>query len=199
MPYQITSKTTFDQRIEVNLRNSSQDIILNVEALEPTYLRITTEQDIGMDVDIRIINPDNSEIGKAKDIGATETIVVKADKSGLYKVKLIYRNSIIRNLMSCPQLHLSVSSLSDSKSKEIGKKQSSILEDNSNSSYEQIESLISKMQSAMDNGETYENNESFDKLYVFSRESYSSIEEIIYENKLTNTKNRAYWIYFEIF
>ena len=100
--------------------------------------------------------------------------------------------------MSCPQLHLTVSSISEPKAKEIGKKQKSMLDSNYNT-FEKIEGVFKKMQNAIDNGDTYTNTDDFDTLFIFSRESYTSIEENVYENKLTNKNDRAYWVYFEIF
>jgi hypothetical protein len=198
LPYSITDKTIFDQRIEVDLRNTTQDIFLDFIISESTYFRITTEQDIGMDVDLRVFNPTNEELGRAKDIGATETIVVKIPSSGRYKLQLIYRNSIIRDLMSCPQVHLYLSSLSEGYAKKLGQKQTDLLSQNLNS-YEKIEGLFSKMQAALDNEQTFSNDGEMQQFYIFGRESYTSIEENVYENKLTNKNNKAYWIYFEVF
>lgn len=198
LPYSITEKTIFDQRIEVNLRNTTQDIFLDFIINEPTYFRVTTEQDIGMDIDLRIIDSSNEELGRAKDIGATETIVVKIPSSGRFKLQLIYRNSIIRDLMSCPQVHLYLSSLSEGYAKKLGQKQADLMALNLNS-YEKIESLFSKMQAALDNEESFSNDGEMLQYYIFGRESYTSIEENVYENKLTNKNDKAFWIYFEVF
>jgi len=103
VPYVISGGHKFDQRIEVDFRNSTQDIFFELSTRSDSgglVVRVTTEQDIGMDVDIIIFDPNNSQIAKGKDIGATETVVFKATRSGRYKVQLSYRNSIIRDLMS---------------------------------------------------------------------------------------------------
>lgn len=106
VPYVITEKAIFDQKIEVNLRNATQDLYFNIDTEEITYVRVTTEQDIGMDVDIKIFDSSNTELARGKDIGATETAVAKVPIKGRIKVQLSYRNSIIRDLTSCPQVHL---------------------------------------------------------------------------------------------
>lgn len=194
----VTDRTNFDQRIEVNLRNKTQDIYFDFQVSGPTYFRVTTEQDIGMDVDIRVLNSNNVEIGKGRNIGATETVVVKVPSSGRYMIQLQYRNSIIRDLMSCPQVHLYLSSLSEEKVKKIGQKQTDLLNQDQNS-FKKIESLFADMQDAIDNEKVYQNDDNMDFIYIFNRESYTTIKENIYENKLVNSKDRAYWIYFEIF
>lgn len=191
VPYQLSESMIFDQKIEVNLRNTTQDIYFDISVADVSYIRVTTEQDIGMDVDIRVFDPSNNEIGKGKDIGATETIVCKVPSSGRYKVQLSYRNSIIRDLAACPQVHLAVVL----RNKLIEPD----LTGQTVTAYQKIESIFSKMQSAIDSGASYSNDNDFEYVYVFSRESFTSIEENIYENKLSNTKNSMYWVYFEIF
>lgn len=200
VPYVIAGGHKFDQRIEIDFRNTTQDIYFDVDttgSTEGLIVRVTTEQDIGMDVDITIFDYSNNQIAKGKDIGATETVVFKAKSSGKYKVQLSYRNSIIRDLMSCPQVHLYVSSLTDTLAKGLGKIQSDQLS-GSTTSYQSIESLFSQMQNAINSGIPYSNDIDFDTIYVFQRESYSDLEEDIYTNKLV-LKDKPYWIYIEIF
>ena len=191
VPFILIDDVIFDQKIEVNLRNSTQDLYFDINIQNPSYIRVTTEQDIGMDVDINIFDSNNNEIGNGKDIGATETIVSKIPTSGRYKVQLNYRNSIIRDLNSCPQVHLIVALHSKLESPNISSQQIT--------SYQKIESIFQKMQSAIDSGSSYSNDEDFDYIYAFNRESFTSIEENVYENKLTNTKDSSYWVYFEVF
>lgn len=150
-----------------------------------------------MDVDITIFDSSKVQLARGMDIGATETVVFKATRSGRYKVQLSYRNSIIRDLMSCPQVHLYISSLSESRIKEIGVKQNEILT-NSESSFTKIEKVFSLMQNAINSGSAYNNSAEFEYIYLFNRESFSNLEESVYSNKLS-ISDKPYWIYIEIF
>ena len=198
VPYDISEKTIFDQRIEIDLRNTSQELIFTVTVQHTAFMRFTTEQDIGIDVDIKIYDDQNQLIGEGNDIGATETVIFQVSRAMNIRVLLTYRNSIIRDLTSCPQLHLYLNTLSEGNAKKIGEKQKELLREDHNS-FSKIEEIIGKMQSAIDSGQSYTNVDDFDFIYIFYREDFSSLEENIYQNMLINTQNQAYWIYFEIF
>ena len=131
------------------------------------------------------------------DIDVAETVVFRITKSGKYKIELTYRNSIIREIRSCPQTHFYISTLTEPKAKAIGKKQEEVM-DTSISSYTKIEEIFSNMQNAINEGTSYNNDDEFDYIYTFSRESYSNYEENIYTNKLS-LSSKPYWIYIEIF
>ena len=191
IPFVLVDDIIFDQKIEVDFRNTTQDFYFDINIQNPSYLRVTTEQDIGMDVDIKIFDTNKNEIGNGKDIGSTETIVSKIPMSGRYKVQLNYRNSIIRDLNSCPQVHLIVALHSKLETPNISNQQMT--------SYQKIESIFQKLQNAIDSGSSYSNDDEFEYVYSFNRESFSNIEENVYENKLVNTKDSSYWVYFEIF
>jgi hypothetical protein len=197
VPFPITERIVFDQRLEINFRTSSQLLLFDVVTTRTTYLRITTEQDIGMDVDIRVTDSNKNILGKGKDIGATETLVVQVNSSGLIKITLTYRNSIVRDLQACPQLHLVVASLTDTQIRALGDKQKEYDSDNS-TSYQNIEKVFKTMQEAIDNKNMYTNKGADTFIYKFSRESIKSIEENIYENSLT-IGTTPYWLYIEIF
>ena len=54
------------------------------------------------------------------------------------------------------------------------------------------------MQNIINDGIPYDNDNEFNYIYTFYRESYISAEENIHANKLSMS-TKPYWIYIEIF
>ena len=133
----------FDQRIEINFRNDTQDLYFKFDIgsqNDAMIVRITTEENISMDIDIFVFDEAKNMLAKGTDF---ETVVFRITKSGKYMVQLSYRNSIIRDMQSCPQTHFYINTITEAKTRDIGKKQEEVM-DTSISSYTKIEEIFSK-------------------------------------------------------
>ena len=58
IPYVISEDYKFDQRIEINFRNETQELYFDIDIgqSQAMLLRVTTEDDIGIDIDIRVFD-----------------------------------------------------------------------------------------------------------------------------------------------
>lgn len=58
IPYVISEDYKFDQRIEINFRNETQELYFDIDIgqNQAMLLRVTTEDDIGIDIDIRVFD-----------------------------------------------------------------------------------------------------------------------------------------------